>query len=478
MLTKTNFLLYCACPYEFWMLHQRAASLPQRGLSADEQYIIDQGYEVQALADQLFEKQAGVDFQKEVIVGGLQVKADIFIESPKGNQLIEVKSVSGIREKKGQLKERLKLDLAFQKYVFERAGIPIAHAAFVYVNRDYVYPGGTIQVEDFLKIEEVTEEINAAIPELLPSIEAAQKLMHQKEVPYWDEQSFCGDKLNCSFVRHFYEHRIPAFSIFQLPNLQGKRRSNLLEAGIWDVMEIADNYPLTEKQQLHRQAVQSGQVQINPGAIQQMLGQLRYPLYFLDYEAINPAVPIAQGTSPYRHITFQYSLHIIEAEGQAPIHKDYLANQQEFPSKGLVESLARDIKRDQGTVIVWNQTFEKKRNEDLAERFPDYADFFYQVNERVFDLMFVFSKAHYVHHGFGGSASIKRVLPILAPELDYQQLDISQGMQAAVMWMQSFSDQYTDAARQKVRKDLKAYCKMDTWAMLRIWEELCKLEMA
>lgn len=474
MLTKTKLLLYLSCPYEFWMLHHRSANLPKTRLSADQEYFIKQGYQVQTFAEKLFTNEDGIDLQHEVIVDGLKVKADILLKQYIGNHLLEVKSTSKIREN-GQLKETLLYDLAFQKYVFELSGISIAKTSFVFVNKHYIYPGGEIQIEDFLIVEDVTEEINAAIPKVIEYIQAAKQLAQEKSIPNWNELDFCTNKFNCSFVQHFHGHRIPEFSVFQLPRIHKSKLSPLLLNGIWNVMDITKEYALTPAQELHVQTAQSGQSYINLPQIQKMLSELEYPLYFLDYEAINPAIPVAVGTQPYKHMVFQYSLHIIESPKSEPIHKDFLATQKEYPARDLVKALAKDISTAKGSVIVWNKGFEKGRNNDLAVRFPIYADFLQDVNNRIFDLMLIFSQHHYVDKGFKGSASIKQVLPILAPELDYNQLDISQGMQAAVMWIKSFDPQLSTTERLKIRSDLRAYCQMDTWAMVRIWEELSQL---
>jgi len=128
-----------------------------------------------------------------------------------------------------------------------------------------------------------------------------------------------------------------------------------------------------------------------------------------------------------------------------------------------------------GTVIVWNKTFEIKRNEEIGTRLPQYADFFNQLNNSIYDLMSIFFDQHYIHNDFRGSASIKKVLPVIAPELSYDNLDIHEGAQAAKSWWTMVAPETPKEEKEKIEKDLKMYCGRDTEAMYVIWKHLTTL---
>ena len=106
---------------------------------------------------------------------------------------------------------------------------------------------------------------------------------------------------------------------------------------------------------------------------------------------------------------------------------------------------------------------------------PQYADFLHSVNDRVYDLMKVFSQGLYMHPDFKGSASIKKVLPVLCPELSYQDLEIQNGGAAVIQWHHMTDGRMTEDQAKQTFQDLLKYCELDTWAMVRIWEELGKV---
>jgi hypothetical protein len=198
------------------------------------------------------------------------------------------------------------------------------------------------------------------------------------------------------------------------------------------------------------------------------LAALQYPLYFLDYETVNPAVPLWDGTRPYQQVCFQYSLHVLREAGGKLEHFEHLAEGRENPIPALLKQLKHDIADDKGSVIVWYKSFEMTRNQEMAALFPEYRDFLESVNGRVYDLMEIFKQLLFVHPGFGGSCSIKAVLPALVPELSYDNLeDIREGTMAGIRWLQlNFGKGLEDADR--VRQNLLNYCERDTLAMVRV----------
>src|SRR5690606_9779835 len=108
----------------------------------------------------------------------------------------------------------------------------------------------------------------------------------------------------------------------------------------------------------------------------------------------------------------------------------------------------------------------------LAEAFPHHAETIHAINDRIVDLMTPFKSKWYDDPRFNGSASIKYVLPVVCPELSYAELDIKDGSTAQRMWMSVALDQQSTLDRDKVFRDLRTYCELDTWAMVRIWQNL------
>ena len=194
-------------------------------------------------------------------------------------------------------------------------------------------------------------------------------------------------------------------------------------------------------------------------------------MYFLDYETMSGVIPAYDGIRPYQQVPFQYSLHIQETPDAELKHTEYLHKENSHPVRGLLEQLKKDI-GPEGSVIVWNQGFEKKCNADMAEMESEFSKFLHNVNDRVIDLMIPFSEGWYVDKDFFGSASIKAVLPVLVPELSYKELNISGGATAQRIWMETIIDGKNQSTKEQIISDLIKYCSLDTLAMVEIWRIL------
>jgi hypothetical protein len=164
----------------------------------------------------------------------------------------------------------------------------------------------------------------------------------------------------------------------------------------------------------------------------------------------------------------------MESPGDPPRHYECLITQKQDPAPLIVPHLLEHI-RGTGSVIVWNQSFEAGRNEDLARHCPEYARTLLAINDRLFDLMKIFKDGHYVDARFHGSASLKAVLPALCPELDYATLEISQGEEAMLTWWWLQQAEMDPAEQAKIEADLLAYCERDTYAMVAVFNLLDKL---
>ena len=196
---------------------------------------------------------------------------------------------------------------------------------------------------------------------------------------------------------------------------------------------------------------------------------MTFPLYFLDYETYGTPIPLLDGYKTNQQIVFQVSVHKLDADGTLE-HFEYLADGLPGATSGLLEAL-RGCMGPVGSVIVWYEPFEKARNLELAELHPEHRDFLEDINNRVFDLMKVF-KEDYQHPDFQGSASIKKVLPVLLPELSYKTLDIQNGTMALSEWEKMIKGGMSDDDIEKTKANLLKYCALDTMAMVEIFEVL------
>jgi hypothetical protein len=176
---------------------------------------------------------------------------------------------------------------------------------------------------------------------------------------------------------------------------------------------------------------------------------------------------------------FQYSLHTIDYPGAERLHSYFLSHGDDDPPRAMAASLKQAMSGGIGSVFVWYESFEKTRNSEMAEMFPEYAAFFNEVNEKTIDLMKIFSDNLYVHPEFKGRSSIKKVLPVMVPEMSYASLGIGDGMTATISWYRAVRWEAMDAeTRQKIFDDLEKYCELDTLAMVEIFNKLVGLKPA
>lgn len=235
------------------------------------------------------------------------------------------------------------------------------------------------------------------------------------------------------------------------------------------LQDVPEDYSLSENQRLVVDSAKAGAPLVNEAAISSFLSDLTFPLYFFDYETFSSAVPLLDGTSPHKHFSVQYSLHILDADGSLD-HREYLEREPRLPDR-LVERMQEDF-GPSGSVVSWHASFEKTRNREMTERYPGSAEFLNSLNDRMVDLEDVF-KTDYVDARFDGSTSIKKVLPVVCPHLDYKELEVQDGASAMEAWQRMINAAPDEA--DKIAADLLKYCERDTFAMVEIYRFLIDL---
>ena len=475
-LSKTNYLSYLACPEEFWMSYHQSDLMPP--FSKDAQHKVEQGKIIDRLAQERFKHggvingefipQNQIAFQYQVQSERFFAKADITVfYGEKECDIYEVKAST-------KLKSEHKLDIAFQRMVFESQGYQVRRTFLIHVNSKYPFQHPP-DLKKFLEIKEVTAKVDGIMDDTRRQSEEAWEWIHRDSLPSLTTLTNpCGNKLNCIYLKH-YHTPFPNYTIFDISGIRSKKRNALLEIGVVDIQEVPMDFKLSPNQRQQVNVAQQNEVVIKREEIQAVLDGLVYPLYFLDYETFAYVFPPHEGIFPYQQMVFQYSLHVIESEGSEVQHFEYLMPSKEIPLEELFEQMSSQIHPSEGTVIVWNESFEKTQNKLMAARLPKYADFLHSVNDRVYDLMKVFNHGLYLHPEFKGSASIKKVLPVLCPELSYQDLEIQNGGAAVIQWHHMTDGRMTEDEAKQTFQDLLKYCELDTWAMVRIWEELGKV---
>lgn len=471
-LTKTGYLNYLKCPQEFWLaVHQPLLIAEPNTL--EYEHLRQQGYAVQQLVKKLerFQPRDGLhfDFERPFQTADLYARCDIVvIDKATGViDLYETKSSSSVKD------EHID-DVAFQKMVAEQSGSTVGRCYVITTNGEYVRHG-EIDPEQLFIVTDVTDLVNEHLP--VTQRQAIDAIAYLDGVPVPSLIDYCAaNRLDCRFIRlHFPD--LPDYTIFDIAFLKNEKRRELLGQNIVAIVDVPDDFPLSTKQRIQVEAAKSGSIVIDREAIAERIATWEYPLNFLDYETFAYAIPQFEGIQPFQQMCFQYSLHTIDEPGAEPRHSYYLSHgEDDQPPYALAESLRQAMSGGIGTVLVWYEGFEKTRNTEMAAMFPEYADFFEEVNSNTVDLMKIFSDKLYIHPDFKGRSSIKKVLPVLRPDLSYKDLGIGDGLTATIRWFRAVTWQsMNDAERQKIFDDLEKYCELDTWAMVEIFNELIAL---
>lgn len=488
-LSKSDFLKYRTCPSYFWLWKNNPELVPEDSPEEVRENKFEQGNQVESLARGLFpngvlvegyntqavsntervvSEDASVIFQATVITdNNLLAMADVLERDSDGWILYEVKSSSSVK------KDKHIPDMAFQKLAFEMAGYKINSTRIIHLNKEFVRHSETIDPADFFATEDVSEAVETIASEVRDQVALALEKMTQSDEPTVCPCRSLSKGKHCPTFTYFNPD-IPEYSVYDISRMQGKKLAELVDAEIFDIKDIPDDFSLTPNQQAQVDIEKRGIPHVNQEAIKNSLSELEFPLYFLDYESVNPAIPLVDGVHPHQQMVFQYSLHILDTPDGELRHTEHLSREASLSALEELASQMRADIGDSGSVIVWHKTFERDRNKELGELFSQYKEFYESLNKRIYDLEDVFSKNDYVHPGFLGKSSIKYVLPVLVPELSYKDLAIGKGDIASVRWYEIVTKENEDGQAQ-VFNDLLAYCKLDTLAMVKIYEHLLSI---
>jgi hypothetical protein len=431
MLSKSDFQLYRESPLHLWIKsHAFAEPLPPTPFA---QQLFQQGYEVEALAKQFltahlkshYPDTATISFETTLTDGHYQSRIDALVtdSATQTHDLYEIKSGTGVENDH-------KFDVTFQ-YLVAKASLKVNKVFLVHMNKDF-RKHGEIDLTELFVIEDMTQAIELKTAEVLEKRQLAYEVTQLETRP---QEDHCFKPNDCAYPSVCFPD-LPAYPIYDLAHGTPKQYHELELMGLTELAKIPSNFTLTHKQSLQLQSIKNQRPIIDPAAISRELNKLAYPLYFLDYETIGPAIPLHDGYGPYQTIVNQFSLHMLEHSGKTELkHFEFLATDQTDSAPALAKALCEVIGKT-GHIIVWNKSFECGRNLLLAELVPEFKTRLLDINKRTYDLMEIFSKGLYVDYQFHGSASIKAVLPVLVPELSYKALEVNNGTKAMTAWME------------------------------------------
>lgn len=364
---------------------------------------------------------AKVIYEATFYYDGIMCAVDILVKDKNKWKAYEVKSVNNV-------KTQHIMDASLQYYVLTNAGIALEDFSIMHLDKNYV-KRGEIKVKDLFIATSVLENILDNQEFIRTKAAELKALVLSKKEPVVLPGKQCEKPYPCDFTNHCHKNLEP-------------------------------------------EKVDYGKISINKKGIKDFLNQLEYPIHFFDFETVGYAVPVYDESRPYQAVPFQYSLHCIEKPGAELSHQFFLGDGVNEPREELLKTLFKQVNA-KGTILVWHKSFECSKLKDLARDFPKYEKEIQKILDRIIDLKDPFECDDYYHPGFENSASIKKVQPVLVPDLSYGDLEIQEGGTASSVYA-TLAEQAPEE-QERLRNALLEYCHLDTMAMVRILEKLNQL---
>ena len=486
-LSKSRYCKCVQCPKILWLKKYK----PDEVVPSEKDAIFENGKRVGELAKGIYGKYENIEYNEnlntmiEKTNQLLKNKPNIITEASfnynnnfcsvdilkndiDGVEIYEVKSST-------KLEDTHIDDVSYQYYILSSLGYNVKKAALVHINKEYIR-GEKLELDKLFKIEDLTDIAISKKEEINNNINEFNKFMqlHGKDnEPDIDIGMKCTEPYMCDFW-NYCTKKLPKPNVFDLGG--GMHRDKKFQKYYEGKISFKDLI----KEDLNPKYIEQMDFELNnlepridKEVIKKVLDSLKYPLYFIDYETYQTAIPEARGTKPYQQLPFQYSLHIIKEKGASIEHKEFLA---EIDDKDFIRHFAESMIKDMpenGSVIIYNKSFEPARNREIARIYPDLAEELERINSNIVDFMEVFKQRVYYTKEMHGSASIKDVLPALypnEPELDYHKLPVVHNGKEACETFLSLKEK-TREEQEKIRHGLLVYCELDTYAMVKIWEK-------
>ena len=489
LLSKSKLLAYRQCPKRLWLeIHKPELREDSSGTQAS----FAVGHQVGDIARRIYDPigagelidpfKDGFDFafnrtQKLLTVpkpifeagfkaDGALALADVMLPLDDNRnpawRMVEVKSSTSV---KGYHRD----DLAIQAYIAKSAGVPLKSIALAHINNKWVYQGDE-KYQGLLIEEDLSEEAFSRELEVKDWIAQAKSIAKETLEPMVKTGDQCTHPYECGFLTYCSSQEPQVeYPVYWLPGSlsKGLKAKRATQDGPVDLRDVP-NELMSDIQLRVKESTVSGKVFFDAQGAKEDLQAYPLPAYFLDFETIQFAVPIWKGTSPYRIIPFQFSVHRISLQGKLE-HQEFLDLSGEDPSLPFANALITEC-GVQGPIFVYNAAFEKTRIKDLADRFPQLSSALLAINDRVVDL-YPIAKNRYYHPSQKGSWSIKAVLPAVIPELRYGDLEgVQDGGMAMEAYMEAIAPQTTAARKEEIQKQLLKYCELDTYAMVKLWQ--------
>jgi hypothetical protein len=483
LLSKSTFIRSLQCEKSLFLYKYH---YDQRDvIPASRQAIFRRGTDIGILAQKLFpggvdasppkynDYQVAVDTTARLIIEGVKIiyeaafcfndvyaAIDILVNENGIWKAYEVKSSTSVSD-------TYLLDASLQYHVLKSSGIDLKDIYVVIINNQYVR-SGKVELHKLFRPVSVLNEAVKNEGKIKKGIKKALEILNLQVVPEKKIGEHCSIPYTCDFMGTCWKD-VPKPSVFDLAGMHLYKKFKFYNEGKIKPEDLNPD-ELSEVQRVQLRGIIEKTIQINKPEIKKFLKKAKYPLLFMDFETIMPAIPLWDNSRPYQQIPFQFSVHYRQNEQSELQHFEFLAEAGLDPRKYFLEELIK-IASQPGTILVYNASFELTRMRELAHMFPQFEAQVLDMASRTLDLMEPFRKLHYYVPEMNGSHSIKQVLPALVAELNYNDLVIGNG-QLATNAFEALQTETDILKIAETREQLLEYCKLDTLAMVKILEKL------
>jgi len=483
LLSKSRFLAGRQCHLRLWYQCHEPQLAPE--ISPAKQALFNTGHAVGRLATRLYpqglliaedhlQHEAAVASTRAVmedpsvravyeaafLYDGVRIRVDILERRGERQwNLVEVKSSTSA-------KEFHRLDAAVQYYVLRGAGLDIARSGILHLNNQYIFDGNRLDLESLFRFSDLSADVVALQVEIQVALNGLKQMLVQATPPAIRPSRHCKKPYECEFWNHCTKD-MPRYWIFGLSGIAQHQLDELDEQGVEDIRHIPATFDLSRIQDRIRTCVIRQQEYIAT-ELETELNDVVLPVHFLDFETTGSAIPLYPATRPYQAIPFQWSDHILFADGTLA-HRAYLCNENIDPREDFAATLLDALGRE-GTIFIYT-TYETGIIRQLIEHLPAGRRALTETLIRFKDLCEII-RNYYYHPDFYGSFSLKSVLPALLPEMRYETLAIRDGAQASLEYLKMIDLATPPQQRAAIRENLLQYCGHDTLAMVKIRKTL------
>lgn len=403
----------------------------------------------------LIEMGAKIIYEAAFEYKGFYARADIIVFNPETERwnIYEVKSSTKVKPEQID-------DVGLQTWIMAKSGLKLENIHIMHLNSECRYP----DLDELFVKADVTQEMRDNYLNVLPTLKEIMDVIQQPDPPAVDIGPQCIWPNECPFKNHCWEEKkIPELSVFNLPSIRDKKWE-LYEEGI---VELTDSRltDLSDIQQRVIDCYKSGERFIDINGIEAAMQAWQFPLIFLDFETIGPAIPTFVGCRPFQQVPFQYSVHYW-ASPDAPLeHTEFLHQDESDPRPAIIPALLKDCRRE-GSIVAYYGAFESARIKELADFSPADADALLTLNERIVDPLPIIRENVYDNQ-FMGSFSLKKVAPaLLGAEQSYKGMTVEDGGAAQRAYAEMVSPHTPKIKKEALKQGLLEYCKKDTLVMV------------